>query len=139
MVVGDRDVIDALRAALDDEPVRLAYLFGSLARGEAHPGSDVDLAVRSDGPLGLTESSALIGRLESALGRRVDLVDLHRAPPLLLHEVLSEGIPLIVRDPDEQADFETRAIARFLDTAHLRRIQHHYLQQRVEQRHAGQG
>jgi predicted nucleotidyltransferase len=41
--------LDRLKAAaaavLHDAPVRFAYLYGSVARGDAHPGSDVDVAV----------------------------------------------------------------------------------------------
>jgi len=50
---------------------RLA-LFGSAARGEAEPESDVDLLVELERPLGL-EFVRLAFHLERVLGRKVDL------------------------------------------------------------------
>lgn len=74
--------------------------------------------------------------LERASGRTVDLVDLSAAPPLLAHEVVKHGKLIVSRDDTTRVDFVTRAVARYLDTAHLRKVQHHYLRQRVEARGA---
>ena len=42
----DADLVDPLRRSLEADPdVVFAYLFGSQARGEAGPRSDVDIAV----------------------------------------------------------------------------------------------
>jgi predicted nucleotidyltransferase len=121
-----------IRALLEAEPtVRLAYVFGSTARGDARPTSDVDVGVVL-APGGRRE--LLAEDLERALGCRVDVVDLRGASPVLLHEVLRDGVPVLCRDEREQADFETRAIAEYLDTQHLRDVQESYLRQRVEER-----
>ena len=74
--------------------------------------------------------------ISTAAGRRVDLVVLNEAPPLLTHEVIRAGLVIVCRDDDERVDFETRATARYLDTAYLRRVQHHYLRERAEARRA---
>lgn len=124
--------LDRARALLEAEPsVRLAYVFGSTARGEARATSDVDIGVVRDGTGTLTELSE---RLERALGSTVDLVDLRRAPPLLVHEVLRDGVVALCRDELERAEFESRALAEYLDTQHLRDVQQLYLRQRVETR-----
>lgn len=52
-----------------------AELFGSVARGEAGPGSDVDLIVSLAEGTGLFALAALSAALEQALGRGVSLVD----------------------------------------------------------------
>jgi predicted nucleotidyltransferase len=49
-------------------------IFGSVARDEAAEGSDVDLLVEFNRPVGLLEFARLQLRLEAILGSRVDLV-----------------------------------------------------------------
>ena len=76
----DRDaVIGRLRAheaELKAMGVARLSLFGSVARGEAGPGSDVDLAAQFDRarPFGLFEFVGLQERLGELLGTTVDLV-----------------------------------------------------------------
>ena len=70
------------------------YLFGSWARGEATPCSDIDLAVESRTPL----PSGLLARLrerleESHVPYQVDVVDLRKADGAFRRRVLAEGIP----------------------------------------------
>ncbi len=43
-----------------------------------------------------------------------------------------QGKLIFSRDEGEQVEFATRAVARYLDTAHLRKVQHQYLRERVE-------
>jgi predicted nucleotidyltransferase len=126
-------LLEALRAALAGRPgVRLAYVFGSAARDTLRTGSDVDVAVLFAVRPSLDEQCALGEDLTRVAGRRVDLVDLGLAPPLLLREVVKGGRLLWAADEDERLDFETRALARYMDTAHLRRVQAEYLREWAE-------
>jgi len=54
--------------------VAALYVFGSVARGEAGTGSDVDLLVEFEGPPTFARFMDLKFLLEDALGVRVDLV-----------------------------------------------------------------
>jgi predicted nucleotidyltransferase len=122
----------ALRAALEGEPsVRLAYLFGSAARGDQGPDSDVDVAVWMAGAVGLVELGALSERLGGAVGGRIDLVDLRSAPPLLCRQVAAEGQPVLVRDAFLRFDFEMEAVRRYEDTRPLRSLQQQLLKEMV--------
>jgi predicted nucleotidyltransferase len=116
--------------------VQLAYVFGSVSRGEARRSSDVDLGVVFSTVPAPAELDQLATDLEVAAGCRVDLVVLNDAAPLLIHEVIRARGAIVCRDDDERVDFETRATARYLDTAHLRRVQHQYLRERAEARRA---
>jgi len=49
-------------------------LFGSYARGQAKPGSDVDLYARFGRPVGLFEVLAVKHEMEDALGLAIDLI-----------------------------------------------------------------
>jgi predicted nucleotidyltransferase len=53
--------------------VKNLAIFGSVARDEARPESDVDILVEFYGPFGLFELIALRQRLEEILGCSVDL------------------------------------------------------------------
>lgn len=73
----------------------LALVFGSVARGEAGPDSDVDVAVQFDRPIDAAERLALIEAIAELTGRAVDLVDLRAAGAALVAEVLRDGIRLV--------------------------------------------
>jgi hypothetical protein len=69
-------------------------IFGSVARGEAGKGSDVDFLVRLEPGRSLLDHVALIQDLEDFIGCRVDVVtdrSLHR---LVRDRVLAEAVPL---------------------------------------------
>jgi len=105
---GERDYLRAhwpllseLRGALlPEHGVRLAVLYGSLARGVEDSDSDLDLLVSlADG--GSSAGFELAVRLKRVSGRRVDIAHLARVEaqaPLLLDRVLDEGRVLIDRD-----------------------------------------
>jgi len=61
------------QAEINSYGVKRLALFGSVARGEARPDSDVDLLVEFDRPVGLFGLIALQQRLEELLGCPVDL------------------------------------------------------------------
>jgi uncharacterized protein len=120
----------ALRAALEQEPgIRLAYLFGSVARGDDGPNSDVDVAVWLADEVGLVELGALSERLSAAVGGRVDIVDLRSAPPLLCWQVVTDGEPLLVRDALLRFDYEMSSVRRYEDTRPLRSMQQELLKE----------
>lgn len=57
------------------QPVLKAWIFGSFARGEESPLSDVDILVQFDeGGVSLLKHAAMICELEQILGRPVDIV-----------------------------------------------------------------
>jgi len=80
--------------------IRLAILFGSLAKGRATPESDLDLAVLMDAPLSAATKMALIGDLSLAMGRPVDLIDLRVTGESILGQVLKYGVRLLGSDAD---------------------------------------
>jgi uncharacterized protein len=69
-------------------------VFGSVARGDARENSDVDLLIDIVGPTTPWFPGGLLTDLESALGRRVDIVIARSLHPLLRESVLREAVPL---------------------------------------------
>jgi len=68
--------IHSVVGILSEAPVQRAWVFGSFARMEERPDSDLDLLVdfEQGAPLGLMAVSSLIQKLEKGAGRKVDLV-----------------------------------------------------------------
>jgi len=67
-------------------------VFGSVARGDSVPGSDVDLLVDFDRPIGLFHFFRVQQRLERILGSRVDLVMREAVKPQLRDRILREAV-----------------------------------------------
>jgi predicted nucleotidyltransferase/DNA-binding HxlR family transcriptional regulator len=70
LVLKTSGLADALKSALVDKRIRVAFVFGSIARGEEKAGSDVDLMVI--GQLGLRDLSRLLSGIEEKIGREVN-------------------------------------------------------------------
>jgi len=130
-----------LNAILQQRGVVLAYLFGSQARQEAGPLSDVDVAVLfgddvprarwSDGQIDL------MGDLGSLFQRNdVDVVVLNRATPLMAWEAVRYGRRIYVSDPAGRVDFELETFRRYVETKPLRRMQRQRLAEWIQERRA---
>jgi predicted nucleotidyltransferase len=68
-------------------------VFGSVARGEAHPESDVDLLVDMEAGRSVLDLSELILDLEEMLGRRVDVIEIRRPSPQV-EGIVKDAVPL---------------------------------------------
>jgi uncharacterized protein len=69
-------------------------VFGSVARGEAGEGSDIDLLVEFESGQSLLDHAALMLDLEDLLGRKVDIVTEKGLYWLLRRRILKEARPL---------------------------------------------
>lgn len=86
----DRDLSEAVRRIGD---VEAAYVFGSAARGDMLPGSDIDIAVVSRGPV--MEETAQLDVVHRKYGNRVNVIRLRsRAGAGLRERIKAEGRPL---------------------------------------------
>ena len=85
---------DEIRRIAQRHGVESVRVFGSLARGEAGPGSDVDLLIRLGPGHGFADFMAFCEDAEAVLGRRVDVVTEDGLSPYLRDRVLAEALPL---------------------------------------------
>ncbi|MCC6365488.1 MAG: nucleotidyltransferase family protein [Bryobacterales bacterium] len=76
--------------------IRELSVFGSAARGEMRPDSDIDLLVEflPEAEADLVDHAGLMLDLAQLLGRRVDLVSKNGLKPLIRASVLDEARPL---------------------------------------------
>jgi hypothetical protein len=73
---------------------RTIRLFGSVARGDSRPDSDVDLLVEMEPGRSLLDIGALLMELQQLLGRRVDIVEPEGLHWYIRDQVLQEAVPL---------------------------------------------
>ncbi len=107
------------------------WVFGSEASGQARADSDIDLgALFQHAP---TRRELLDTRLHlvAEVGREVDLVDLDRASPILVMQVLRHGRLLIDRNPAHRIRLMAAAPLRYEDVKIMRREAERSLIQRV--------
>lgn len=84
--------LSVLKPELDKLGIASLHVFGSYARDEARPDSDIDLLVEFKETPGLFEFMRVKRRLEDLLGKRVDLATdsaLHRG---MRTEILREAV-----------------------------------------------
>ena len=105
------------RVLASEEDVAYALIFGSTARGRGRPGSDIDVALglRAGASRDAHALGGLAARLESASGRRIDLVLLDEAPPGLSYRVFRDGTLILDRDHRALVTRKARAILEYLD------------------------
>ena len=108
---------------------RAAWLFGSVATGDAGPLSDVDVAVLGAGTLTFDERAQLTVDLTRAVGRPCDVVCVEEASPVLGMAVVDTGRRFFCRDADAADSWEDFALRRYLGTAELRRIVYGYVRE----------
>jgi predicted nucleotidyltransferase len=74
--------------------VERVRLFGSEARGEAGPSSDIDLLVRFAPGRGFRDLMDFCEEIEEALARKVDVVTEDGLSPFIRQRVLHEAVAL---------------------------------------------
>lgn len=104
-----------------EEGVVSAYLFGSRAEGREHRESDLDVGLLLDRSRHGTTATRFAQRvrLSSLLGARsgltVDVVVLNDAPPGLARRIVTQGKPIMVRDPQAERAFSRDVQLRAAD------------------------
>jgi len=122
--------------------VVVAYLFGSVARGQAHAHSDVDVAVLFDTRLDPFQRAdrylEILGRIPSNLAtRQIDVRMLNNTPPVFLAQVVGLGEPIYARSEKERIEFEVRTMTEYLDTKPLREFFKRALFREIEEGNFG--
>jgi predicted nucleotidyltransferase len=102
---------DTLLAVLPD--VWAIYVYGSFARGDEWPNSDVDLAVLLPADRQIEDLLGLMSEVSLRTQRDVDLVDLRKVGDVLRREVFEDGRTLFISQPDAVLAWEASAMSRY--------------------------
>ena len=111
-------ITDLLRSV---EGVKAAWLFGSVARGQSRPDSDLDVAVLGSRPLSAGTKKRLMEQLARRCGRPVDLIDLQATHGPIVGQVLRQGRRLFCDDAVLYAQLMKRWMFDQADWMPLRR------------------
>ena len=91
LIKGKREDILRIAAKHGAYNVRI---FGSFARGDAGPESDVDFLVEMEAGRSLFDMGGLLMELQDLLGRKVDVGTSRSLRPRIKDHVLQEAVPL---------------------------------------------
>lgn len=117
--------------------IKLVYLFGSHARGEATPMSDIDLAVLFAEDLPeqkyLDFQLNFGGEIEKTLNLcEVDVRALNNYSPRFRFTVYQEGKLIYTQDEDTRIDFQLKAFHEYQDIKHIYEMSDYYLLKRLK-------
>ena len=102
--------------------VDAVWVFGSIAKGKTHPGSDTDITVlfaHGKQPKGM-EKLDLIAELSDCVHTDVDVVILNTAGELITSQVLRFGSRVFSKNPTRTALFELAAYGKYSDYAYYK-------------------
>ena len=85
----------ALLSVLGRQPILRAAVFGSFARGEQQPNSDIDLLIEYATPHSLFDILRLENELSAATARRIDIVEYAAIKPTIKERILSQAITIL--------------------------------------------
>jgi predicted nucleotidyltransferase len=102
---------DALLAAFPN--AWAIYVYGSFARSDESPTSDIDLAVLLPEGESIDDLLGVMSAVSASVHREVDLVDVRKVGDVLRREVLAEGRTLYSSRPDAVLEWEGNAISRY--------------------------
>ena len=120
-----------LKAFFEDDPrgALAVYLYGSVARGQARPDSDVDIGVlfATDPPATLEAPQfALEAALERLLGSPVQVVALNRAPSDLVHASCGTAVSCSIATGPPASASKSGRRNEYFDLAPIRRLYRRY-------------
>ncbi|MGH7564963.1 MAG: type VII toxin-antitoxin system MntA family adenylyltransferase antitoxin [Gemmatimonadota bacterium] len=117
----DPSILEAISRTVSSRPeIAAAYIYGSAARGEATPLSDVDMALLFVEDLSQRTRRDLLGQIAGDLvrqgvGPRLDVRDFEDLPLTVKGRVLAEGALVQSNDDVRRVRFETFVRMQYFD------------------------
>lgn len=101
--------------------IKIVMVFGSVAKGKAREGSDIDLAILADKEFYEKHFSDFIYDLtevENMEKKEVEVVPIGADNPLLLFNIFNDGVPVYIENEEEYR--RLRGWARFIYEDNMR-------------------
>ncbi len=114
------------------DDVAFVFLFGSFARGNLTPYSDMDIAIFFSKKIDFFRSNDLREKLSAILNIDVDIVVLNNASPIIKMQVLKKGALLINKNPKVYNEFFVNTTKEYDDLKIIRKeIEENILRGRI--------
>ncbi len=112
----DKKILNPLLKELQQiKEVKAIYLFGSYARGNPKPYSDIDISVVTDKNISLKKRNQIL----SFSSKKIDLSLFYYLPLYIQHRVVNEGQLLFSRDLLLVHRLKTTTTLHYLDFKHI--------------------
>jgi predicted nucleotidyltransferase len=114
-------ILECAPALLKTRPVLLGYLYGSYAKGDVHPFSDIDIGIYLEENIlarkALDIELTLSLDFDAIMGNKfnVDVRSINNMPLMMKGSIVSEGILLYSRNDPFRVEFETNARKVYFD------------------------
>lgn len=125
---------DTAPAILKNYPVLFSYLYGSFAKGDVHPFSDIDIGIYLEENIlarkALDIELSLALEFDAILGNKfnVDVRSINDMPLMVKGIIVTEGILIYSKDDTLRVEFETYVRMAFFDfNPFIKRYQKAYL------------
>lgn len=119
---------EAIISVLKKYPIKLAYLYGSYAKGTARPDSDIDIAVVPEDGAEIDEARLAVAVDKAVKGKEIDIRVIGRKMSLLLSfNAVRLEQPIYVKTEADRLSFERRIISKYFDSQEQEKIKQNYL------------
>lgn len=124
----DPRIQEKIISVLKKYPIKLAYLYGSYAKGTARPDSDIDIAVVPEDGAEIDEVRLAVTVDKTVKGKDVDIRVIGKKMSLLLSfNAIRLEQPIYVKTETDRLSFERRIISKYFDSQEQERIKQSYL------------
>ena len=122
-------------------PVKLAYLIGSFATGQARRDSDLDIVLVTDKEglrkLDYSKLYRQINHMIHSFSLDLRLIVPEETNPIFLFQIYKHGDLLYAASEKDRVEFEIRSMKYYFDSQHLRNIFNSHLDRSFENRTYG--
>jgi len=94
-VYGRENLFNAIVKFLKMEGARKIAIFGSFARSEDRPDSDIDILVEFNGPISLLEFIGIEQDLSELIGKKVDMQTEKSISPYIIDQIRKEMVVVL--------------------------------------------
>ncbi|WP_051531492.1 type VII toxin-antitoxin system MntA family adenylyltransferase antitoxin [Clostridiisalibacter paucivorans] len=131
---------DIINILYEKSNIVFSYIFGSYAKGENRESSDIDIAIYlKNNQISTDKYLSLLYDIMSISNKKVDLVILNDSPPLIKHEVYTEGILLFTKDKETLTNYKVKTLFEYEDMKYYLNMQYKDMINRIREERANDG